>query len=194
MRLFVAVELDEAVRREAARVSRALAAALERHGTGRGVAWVAPQNLHLTLQFLGEVDPPAARAVVERLSVPVAIPPFDLALAGLGVFPPTGPPRVIWAGVAEGADALVAAHGEVGRRLEGLGFPRENRPFRSHLTLGRVKAPLGPRLGEVLAETALVGETRCRVDHLTLFESRLSPRGATYSVVATAGLGYHQSS
>ena len=79
------------------------------------------------------------------------------------------------------------------RRLEGLGFPRESRPFRAHLTLGRVKAPLGPRAGEILAGTSVARDARCRVDHLTLFESRLSPRGATYSVVATARLGYHHS-
>jgi 2'-5' RNA ligase len=193
VRLFVAVELDEAVKREAARVARALAAALDRLGAGRPVAWVAEPNLHLTLQFLGEVDPTAARAVGDRVSEPLAIPPFDVALGRLGTFPPSGPPRVIWVGVTEGADALAAAHDEVSRRLEGLGFPREDRPFRAHLTLGRVKAPLVPRLSEILAGTSLAREARCRVDHVTLFESHLSPRGATYSVVATARLGYHHS-
>lgn len=194
MRLFVAVELDEAVRREAARVARTLAAALDRQGTGRGVAWVAAENLHLTLQFLGEVDAPTARIVADRVSEPLAIPAFDVALGGLGTFPPAGPPRVIWVGVTEGAGQLAASHAEVSRRLDGLGFPRENQPFRAHLTLGRVKAPLGRHVSEILAGTSVAREARCRVDHLTLFESRLSPRGATYSVVATARLGYHHPS
>jgi RNA 2',3'-cyclic 3'-phosphodiesterase len=193
VRLFVAVELDEVVRREAARAARTLAAALDRQGAGRRVGWVAEPNLHLTLQFLGEVDPPTARTVTDRLSEPLTIPPFDVVLGGLGTFPPAGPPRVIWAGVTEGADQLSMCQGEVGRRLEGLGFPRERRPFRAHLTLGRVKAPLGARIGEIFAEAVLAREARCRVDHLTLFESHLSPRGATYSVVAIARLGYHHS-
>ncbi len=194
MRLFVACELDDRVTREAVRVARALAAALDRRGGGRGVAWVGQPNLHLTLQFLGEVDEATAAAVAGRLAPPFAHPPFDLAFAGLGTFPPAGPPRVIWLGITAGGDELAAVQGEVARRLEALGFPRARRPFRAHLTLGRVKAPLGPGLGGLLRETAVAPATGCRVDRVTLFESRLSPRGATYSVIATAPLGYHHSS
>jgi 2'-5' RNA ligase len=194
VRLFLAVELDEAVRQAAAETARVLAAALDRRGVRRGISWVPPDNLHLTLQFLGEVDAPTARTVVERVSPPLTTPPFDVALAGLGTFPPAGPPRVVWLGVAEGMEGLASAYGEMGRRLEGLGLPRESRPFRAHLTLGRVKAPIGPRLTEAVAETVLVREARCRVDQVTLFESLLSPRGATYSVVGAARLGYHQPS
>ncbi len=194
MRLFLAVELDEPVRRAAADTASALVAALERAGIRRGITWVAPGNLHFTLHFLGEVEQGTARAVVERMAVPLDVAPFDLSLSGLGTFPPSGPPRVIWLGVAEGARELTAVHAEVGRRLDGLGLPRENRPFGAHLTLGRVKAPLGPRLREALAATPLAREARCRVDHVTLFESRLSARGATYSVLAASRLGYHQRS
>ncbi len=191
MRLFLAVELDEPVRRAAADTAGALAGALERAGIRRGIAWVAPGNLHFTLHFLGEVEPATARAVVERMAAPLDVAAFDLSLSGLGTFPPSGPPRVIWLGVAEGARELAAVHAEVGLRLDGLGLPRENRPFGAHLTLGRVKAPLGPRLREALAATPTARESRCRVDHVTLFESRLSARGATYSVLATSRLGYH---
>jgi RNA 2',3'-cyclic 3'-phosphodiesterase len=191
VRLFLAVELDEAVRRAAADTARTLAAALDRQGIRRGVSWVAPENLHFTLHFLGEVDEPTSRAVVDRVSPALSAAPFDLALAGLGTFPPSGPPRVIWLGVAEGARELAAVHAEIGRRLEGLGVPLERRPLSAHLTIGRVKSPLGPRLHDVLAGASLAREARCRVDHVTLFESRLSPRGATYSVIAAARLGYH---
>lgn len=194
MRLFVAVELDDAVRREAARLAATLAGALERRGAGRRVSWVAPQNLHFTLRFLGEVDAPLAGAVVERLGPPLDVPPFDVALGGLGTFPPAGPPRVIWLGVAEGAERLAAVHREMSRRLEGLDLSREDRPFRAHLTLGRVKAPLGPEAKAILAGAQPLEESRCLVDHLTLFESRLLRSGATYSVMATTRLGYHHSS
>jgi 2'-5' RNA ligase len=194
VRLFLAVELDEAVRRAVSETARTLAASLDRQGIRRGISWVAPGNLHFTLHFLGEVDEPTAQAVVDRVSPPLSAPPFELALAGLGTFPPSGPPRVIWLGAAEGARELAAVHAEVGRRLEELGVPLERRPFGAHLTLGRVKAPLGPRLRDMLAAAAPARAARCRVDHVTLFESRLSPRGATYSVIATARLGYHQPS
>jgi len=194
VRLFLAVELDEAVRRAAADTARTLAAALDRQGIRRGISWVAPGHLHFTLHFLGEVDEPTGRAVADRVSAPLAMAPFDLALAGFGTFPAAGPPRVIWLGVAEGARELAAVHAEIGGRLEGLGVPLERRPFSAHLTLGRVKAPLGPRLHDVLAGASLVREARCRVDHVTLFESRLSPGGASYSVIAMARLGYHQPS
>lgn len=194
MRLFLAVELDEAVRRAAADTARRLSLALDRHGIGRGISWVAPASLHFTLHFLGEVDERTAGVLAERMAEPLQASPFDLALSGLGTFPSSGPPRVIWLGVGEGASGLADAHREIGRRLDDLRIPREHRPFSAHLTIGRVKAPLGPRFADALAGTTPAAGARCLVDHVTLFESRLSPRGATYSVIATARLGYHQAS
>jgi RNA 2',3'-cyclic 3'-phosphodiesterase len=191
MRVFVAVELGEAVRERAARVSRALAAALEQGRDRRGVAWVAPHNLHLTLRFLGEIDAAALEAVKGRLAPPFAAPPFEVALSGLGTFPSSGPPRVVWLGVGDGAKALSGLYREVDERLAGLGLPREARGFHAHLTLGRIKAPVGPRLLAAMTKSGAADAGRCLVDHVTLFESRLSPSGATYSVVGTSRLGYH---
>jgi 2'-5' RNA ligase len=194
MRVFIAVEIDEAVRERAALVSRAVDAALGLGRGRRGVAWVAPHNLHLTLQFLGEIDAPTLEAVKGRLVPPFATPPFDIALSGLGTFPPSGPPRVIWLGVGDGAKALSGVYREVDERLAGLGLPRESHGFHAHLTLGRIKAPVGPRLQGAMAAAGAADAGRCLVDHVTLFESRLSPSGATYSVVATSWLGYHHTS
>ena len=194
MRIFVAVEIDEAVRRRVARVSRALAAALEQGRDRPGVAWVAPHNLHLTLQFLGDIDAPALEAVKSRLAPPFAAPPFEVALSGLGTFPSAGPPRVIWLGVGDGAKALSDLYREVGWRLTGLGFPRDARGFHAHLTLGRIKARVAPRLRDGMAAAGAADAGRCLVDRVTLVESRLSPSGATYCVVATSRLGYHHTS
>lgn len=194
MRLFVAVEIDQAVRRSAARVSAALASALDRGGHRRSVAWVAPQNLHLTLQFLGEVDPARGREVVDCLAPPLSTPAFDIALAGLGTFPPRGPVRVVWMGLAAGAAQVAALYSEIGVRLGSIGFPPEPRPFHPHLTLGRVKSECGPRFRDAIDALREADAGRCRVDHATLFESRLSPSGATYSVLATTPLGYHLTS
>jgi RNA 2',3'-cyclic 3'-phosphodiesterase len=191
MRAFIAVEIDEAVRRRAAQLSRALASALEQGGGRRSVSWVAPQNLHLTLRFLGEVDPATAEAVTGRLAPPFVTPAFEVGLSGLGTFPPAGPPRVIWLAVSGGAKALSDVSREVDARLAGLGLPTDERGFHAHLTLGRVKRPTGPRLPDAIAAAGAADAGRCRVDHVTLFESRLSPSGATYCVIATSRLGYH---
>jgi RNA 2',3'-cyclic 3'-phosphodiesterase len=194
VRIFVAVEIDEVVRRKAAAVSAGLRAALEQSRDRRSVAWIAPANLHLTLQFLGEIDPSRAKEVAGRLAPPFELPAFDVAVAGLGTFPPSGPTRVIWLGVADGAARLASLYREVASRLDGLGFPRDARPFHGHLTLGRVKTACGPRLRDAIARARAADAGRCRVDHVTLFESRLSQAGATYSVVATSPLGYHHTS
>ena len=191
VRAFIAVEIDEAVRRRAAQLSRALASALERSGGRRAVAWVAPQNLHLTLRFLGEVDAAAVEAVKGRLAAPFDTPAFEVGLFGLGTFPPAGPPRVIWLAVSGGAKALSDVSREVDARLDGLGLPQEERGFHAHLTLGRVKGAVGRRLPDAIAAAGATDAGRCLVDHVTLFESRLSPSGATYCVVATSRLEYH---
>jgi len=192
MRIFIAVEIDEAVRRRAAQLSKALASALERGGERRTVGWVAPQNLHLTLRFLGEVDAPAAEAVQSRLAAPFHTPAFEVGLSGLGAFPQAGPPRVIWLGISNGSAGLSDLSREVDARLDGLGFPKEERGFHAHLTLGRVKGPIGRRLPDAIAAAGAADAGRCFVDHVTLFESRLSPSGATYRVIATSRLGYHR--
>jgi RNA 2',3'-cyclic 3'-phosphodiesterase len=189
MRVFLAVEIDDEVKRCAARVSARLAAALDTGAERRSVAWVAAGNLHITLQFLGEVEPPLVREVADRLARPLAVPAFDVALAGLGTFPPSGPPRVVWLGVAEGARSLSTLYREIDARLDGLGFRKDSRPFHAHLTLGRVKAACGQRLRDAIAAAKTADAGRSRVDHVALFESRLSPSGSTYTVVAATPLG-----
>jgi 2'-5' RNA ligase len=187
MRLFVAVELSAAMRDEAARVASGLA---ERFGANarRAVTWVSPDKMHLTLRFIGEVQAAAAKELARRLAVPFDTASFALTVRGVGAFPHSGPPRVIWLGITEGAAALARLHDVVEQRLEGLGLVREDRPFRAHLTLGRVKAPIAPGARQVLASLSDVDIGSCEVTEVTLFESRLSPRGATYTVLAKGSL------
>lgn len=191
MRLFVAAELDEELRQRAAAIADSLRAASERDGR-RAIAWVAPANLHFTLRFIGEADAATARRIVEQLAAPFDVPPFSLTVAGVGTFPHSGPPRVVWLGVTVGASELSSLALAVNARLDAIELPRENRPFRPHLTLGRVKGPTGPGFREKLAAAREASAGNCTVRRVTLFESRLSPRGSTYSVVATSPLGYHR--
>ncbi|HOC17228.1 MAG TPA: RNA 2',3'-cyclic phosphodiesterase [Vicinamibacterales bacterium] len=187
-RLFFAVELDEAVRRAAARVAAELSRALAADGRAE-VSWVRAENMHLTVRFLGETPAPRVAPLVEAFAVPLATPPFELRFAGLGTFPPSGPARVIWLGIVAGHDQLAAVHREVEDRLGPLGVEREERPYRAHLTLGRVRGRLGPRAASIVGGTVAAGVPASAAREVTLFESRLSPRGAIYTALCRTALG-----
>ena len=177
MRTFIAVELDEAIRER-------LAAAQERlRGAGPKVKWVRPERMHLTLKFLGEIDPETVDAVADAMVAAVeGVAPFEFAVAGIGAFPPRGAPRVVWAGVDDAAGGLTRLHKGLERELRKLGFPREKRAFRPHLTLGRVKERRGSeRLRAQMAADAGAAFGLQRVEELVLFESVLSPQGPTYT-------------
>jgi 2'-5' RNA ligase len=144
------------------------------------ITWIRADRLHVTLRFIGHVADEQATPILQILRPPLNTAPFDLTVAGVGTFPVTGPPRVVWAGIAGGRDRLVALANIVSQRLEGVGMAREERPFDPHLTLARVRAAGGVRsqaLLEGLSNTVL-GTTP--VDAITLFESRLSPQGPQY--------------
>jgi RNA 2',3'-cyclic 3'-phosphodiesterase len=165
-----------------------LAAEVERlRPLARDVAWVGRDNFHLTLKFLGGVEPGRLDAVITSLAeVGRARSPFELAVRDLGAFPSRSRPRVLWAGVDEGAGAAGALAAAVDDALAPLGFEREARAFSAHVTLGRVRSPRpDPRLAEALRGDAY---GRQRVEHLSLMRSELSPRGARYTELAALPL------
>lgn len=179
MRLFVAVEVGEAVRAAAEHVARQLQRRLD---SGVRVRWVPPENQHLTVRFIGHVHDDRVSSTLDTLRQAIAVKPFDLALSDGGVFPSSGPPRAIWVGLREGGPSLQAIHDELDRRLRPLGVEPETRPFTAHLTLGRIKdAPRGSTAAvrEVVGAIR-VAPARCRIAEAVVFESRLSPKGSTY--------------
>ena len=188
MRLFAAVDLDETARSVVAGSTGAVATRLARTDAPSPIRWVLPEQLHFTLRFLGEVSERQAESVRRALSVPWDTCVFTASLAGVALFPSSGAPRVIWLGMDEGSEQMVALKTELDRRLAPAGFEPETRPFRAHLTLGRVKRQTGvsgPALRAMFSE--LGSETaRWSVDRVTLYESRISFRGATYHVVESA--------
>lgn len=189
MRLFVAVDLDDGARGAAARVARELSRRLAlKPGTAR-ITWVALENVHLTIRFLGEVDDDRVPALRQALGEPMRVPAFVASLAGAGAFPPSGPPRVVWLGVVGGAAELGAVHNEVSARLRPFGFEPDDRPYTAHLTIGRVREARGPAGAEVrrALETVDVA-ARWRVEHVTVYESRLSPQGPVYAALLRAPL------
>jgi 2'-5' RNA ligase len=176
VRLFVAVLLPEDVR-------RALGREIERmRAVARGVSWVAPDNLHVTLKFLGDVGEPVVESLRLALGrVATAAEPFQLGVRGLGAFPTRTRARVVWAGIDTGAAAIGALAGRVEQSLAALGFAPEGRPFAGHVTLGRVREPRrDPALAEALERPAGDFGT-VRVDRIALVKSDLSPRGARYT-------------
>jgi 2'-5' RNA ligase len=188
-RLFVAAWLPEAAAREAARVLDRLRSA------GGDVKWVSPENLHVTLRFLGDTDEGRVPAVVDAVSdAAEGVSPFSLVLGGTGTFPPRGAPRVVWLGIDRGAGEIA----ELARRAEerlvarGLVEEPETRPFRAHVTLGRPRSPRNlARLQDLLAEVSPEGRAH-RLEELRLVESRLpsggTPGGVKYAAVARVPL------
>ena len=187
MRLFVAVEIDEQARRMAAATAETLRIKVAPALKAR---WVAPENMHLTVRFIGHVDDSRAPAVIEALTPPLDIPPFDIELGGCGVFPPTGPPRVLWIGLTQSLPSLALMHDAFNQRVRPFGFEPEARPFSAHLTLARIKdAPRGAsRIVRDALDRMTPPVTRCRVTRAAIFVSHLSPQGPRYEPVAFAEL------
>ncbi len=189
MRLFVAVEIDQAVLGEAAATLAELRQRTARLAPRARVTWSSPDRLHLTLVFIGERDGSSTEAVMTALRPPIGLEAFDAEVAGLGAFPARGAPRVIWAGIAAGADRMVELQARVAACLAAAGVPPEARVYRPHLTLARVRDPAGLGVQALLEGVDRTRLGRTRVQEITLFESRLSPKGPTYLVLHRAALG-----
>jgi 2'-5' RNA ligase len=179
MRIFVAVEIDDAVRAAAEQTIGQLQRNLEGALRAR---WVAIANMHLTVRFIGHVADDHVPPLLDALRPEVPVSAFDLTIGQCGVFPSSGPPRVVWIAVDEGLTSLRMLHEELNRRLLPLGFEPEDRPYSAHLTLARAQETKRGSNATIRSAIAAMRApaARCHVTHVTVFESRLSPKGATY--------------
>ena len=182
MRLFVAVLVPDDLR-------PALAAAQERlRAAGAAVKWVAPGNFHFTLKFLGEVPDGRVQDIEAALAkIQPGFGAITLTLRGLGAFPTTRRPRVLWAGVTAGAEPMQRLAGGVEQALTPLGFAREARPFSAHLTIGRVEQPT-PDLTARLEREQATEFGAMAVLSFCLVRSMLRPSGPEYTVVTQFAL------
>ena len=181
MRLFVGVELDETLRAEIAATVERVRKKLERGHARLTARWTPPENLHVTLWFLGEVDDARAALVARSIERPFETRAFTLRVAGAGTFPSSGAPRVLWMGIVEGGPSLLALNGELAGRLIPLGFEPEARRYSPHLTIARVKE--GPRSTGATLRALVSDVGSCDVAAVTLFRSRTSPKGASYEAL-----------
>jgi 2'-5' RNA ligase len=175
--MFVAIDLPASLRESLA----ILIAALRRDLPG--LRWVKPEGIHLTLKFLGDV-PEAQdlrlREVLHR-AVPSAVPPFDVRVEGVELFPDKGRPRVVWTGLREVNGSLLALQQRVEGAAKEAGFPAEGRPFKPHLTLARMgEGRPASDLPLILARHSLDDLGSFRVSTVCLFQSILRQGGAEY--------------
>lgn len=183
MRLFLAIELSPGVRESIAAFQEEL------RPETRWVRWVRPENLHLTIRFLGEVAParvPAlAQLVREKI---VGVGPFEIAFRAVGCFPNPKKARVVWVGVDPVPAELTSLQATSETAVRQAGFDPEPRPFKPHLTIARVKQP-DPVLVRKVSGLSCRSFGRVRVTELVLLESRLSPKGASYHALERLPLG-----
>jgi 2'-5' RNA ligase len=183
VRCFVAIELPGDARQRLAALMDALR---EESGIPKGIKWVAPSNLHLTLKFLGSTEESALPAITHALAQAAsAHKGFNLALMGAGAFP-SPRAKVIWAGV-DAPETLALMAADVDSTMEPLGFERDARPFHAHITLGRVKdrltEPEAVRLGKTIEAYAAHDAGTIAVGAVSLSRSDLQPSGPVYTCI-----------
>jgi 2'-5' RNA ligase len=178
IRSFIAFDMEnEAVRNKLATVQKRLAQ------TGADLKLVEPQNIHVTVRFLGDIN----QNVVEKIYAEMQktqFTPFNVQIKSLGAFPDLRYPRVVWAGITEGADELKAVFSQLEPRLRSLGFAPDHKGFSPHLTIARVRSGRNKaQLAEFVAENANYDFGAIKAECLRLKRSDLTPRGPIYSTL-----------
>jgi len=190
LRSFIAIELPEETKLELARLQNRLKASC-----GYCPAkWVAPQSIHLTLNFLGDVDTARLEEIKQAIALTASqFEPFELRLAESGAFPNLERPQVVWVGLKGDIGRLEQIQKQLELRLVPLGFRAENRPFSPHLTLARLRdeASAGDRkrLGQAIAAAACDTGCMVPVTAINLMKSELTSAGPVYTRLASIALG-----
>ncbi len=184
IRTFIGVALDKAIRDRTVALQETLGR------TGTEVKWVEPENLHVTMLFLGEVDEreiPKVCGIVAEISDQHSA--FLMSVESAGCFPNPRRPRILWVGVAEGSQPLCAIHDALEIPLQELGYRREERKYTPHITLGRVKSDRSAeQLAAALAKQVGWKGGEILVRELHVMSSQLTPQGPVYTVLSRAKL------
>lgn len=189
IRAFIAIELTPVAQ-------QALGVTIEklRRPDDRHVKWVDPAGIHLTLNFLGNIRPDQVDPISEVMRAAATIPPFELSLDRLGVFPNPQRVQVVWVGLGGDLSALGELQKHLTTGLETLGFAPEKRPFKAHLTLARLRDSTSPEaraeMGRRLNEPGATPAATQNVRGISLMQSQLTPQGAHYRRLKLTMLNY----
>lgn len=186
MRTFIAIELPKEIKDILARLQEQL------KNAGADVKWVKPANIHLTLKFLGEIDDRKLKEIAQALQDFVKdINVFYIRLFSVGAFPKINSPRVIWVGIDKGDQETKEIVMGLEEKLYQAGIPKEDRPFSSHITLGRVRSGLNrDKLAKILEILSSGFKVRAEflAGKVTLFKSTLTPQGPIYEAIKELNL------
>ena len=185
LRTFIAIEIDPSHKQKLTRLISTL------KSSNSDVKWVNETQMHLTLKFLGNIEETKVQEISDTLkSIANNTKEFTITLSNIGTFPNAKRPRVIWVGIDKGKAELKLLASQIETDLEKLGFPKENRDFKSHLTLGRVRSPKNlQNLTKLLAESTFQPQDEIKIDKLILFQSNLTPKGAAYTQLSQTRIG-----
>ena len=188
LRLFIAIDIPEPIKREIGELMNML----NKHDAD--MKWIKPDNMHLTLKFLGSTPDTLVTEIRESL-LPIvsSYEPFYITIQSTGVFPGEKHPRVLWIGIVD-SDLLKALRDRIESTLSLLGFQRDDKVFSPHLTLGRVRSQRG--MISLVKELSLFRDKRFGdflVDQVKLMKSELKPKGAEYTCLYTIPLGMRDS-
>lgn len=191
VRLFLAIELSDAVRRALVELVERLKQSPPENAVLGKCSWVRAQNLHLTLKFFGEVAEPQVQGLCDVLAKVQSQAAICLNPSRIEPLPPRGPIRIIASAMEGQLSALRDLHSQIEQRCQELGFPAGGRQFRPHVTLARARRPLPPRTRPALDELAagLLPGPQMMADEFVLMESRLDPQAAHYTPVARFPIG-----
>ncbi|MBN1823794.1 MAG: RNA 2',3'-cyclic phosphodiesterase [Endomicrobiales bacterium] len=184
MRLFIAINLPDEMKEALSDVQERLKV------LPVDVSWVKKENFHITLKFLGEVgesEIPGIEGVLGRVCARSRA--IRVVFSGLGVFPDRNPPRVVWAGISEGAEEIKKLASDIKEGLSTAGFQKEKRGFRAHLTLGRVRS--AKNAGEIARRVNAMKDVSagaCGIHSVELMRSVIETQGVKYSVKRSYGL------
>jgi 2'-5' RNA ligase len=188
IRSFIAIELPQNVKDGLA----VLRSELEK-AEHTFVKWVAPEGIHLTLKFLGNIPFKQIAQITKAMEEATqGVSPFHLEISGLGAFPNLKQPRVLWVGISGEVDKLSSLQQNIDSALASFGFVEEERPFVPHLTLARIRQGASPlerkTFGELLMSSSFETRYPLVVDSISLMKSQLTPEGAIYTCLAIAEL------
>ncbi len=185
IRTFVAIDIPSPARQVIAAVQRRFLP------LDLKASWVRPENVHLTLKFLGNINPDRVPEIVDALS-PVASSclPFSLSLKETRLFPKKGTPRVLWVGLTDASEQLRRLQGSVADVLADAGFKPDKGIFTPHLTVGRIKSTKNAgKLKAMVSAGVKVESVTFKVAEMVLYKSQLSPEGSRYTVLKALPFG-----